>query len=46
MTRRLARILSSQYVVSFRRPANAPVTTVAPGVNRRGATLLMSLWIR
>lgn len=46
MLRQLARILTSQYVVTFRRPADAPVTTVSPAVSRGGATVLMAPWIR
>jgi hypothetical protein len=45
MLRQLARTLTSQYIVTFRRPVAAPVTTVVPGVSR-GATVLMSPWIR
>jgi hypothetical protein len=43
--RRLARTLTSQYEVTFSRPASAPVEMVVPAVTR-GATVLMSPWIR
>ncbi|MEZ5317922.1 MAG: hypothetical protein R2752_11025 [Vicinamibacterales bacterium] len=43
--RRMARTLTSQYVVTYRRPADAANAAIVPSV-RRGARILMSPWIR
>ncbi|HET9370141.1 MAG TPA: hypothetical protein VFO19_07825 [Vicinamibacterales bacterium] len=45
MMRQMARVLASQYLVTYRRPANSPITAIVPSV-RRGARIIMSPWIR
>jgi hypothetical protein len=45
MLRRLAQVLASQYFVTYRRPAAAPVTAIVPSVTR-GTKILMSPWMR
>jgi hypothetical protein len=45
MLRRLAQTLSAQYLVTYSRPAAAPMVAIVPSV-RRGAKILMSPWIR